>query len=514
MVIFTSDHGEGLGDHKEEQHGCFIYNSTMHVPLIMSFPSRFGTARNIPSDVRRVDVFPTIIDLMGGELPPELEGQNLASACLSGEAPRLPVYGESEYPLLGFGWSPLHSLIVEDWKYIDAPRPELYDRRGDPTELINLIDEHLDVAERMQQDLAGLISQMRKRSATAVALDEEALDQLAGLGYVAGAAASVDLGDGTERKDPKDMIAVYQGFERAVDMIRTHDHQAIVDLLEPLIEQSPESDVIHGQLAVAYLNLGRFADAQRAFEASLRASPEQPGRLCGLAEVFRKQGKLQEAIAAFQRALDTAPDWKAAHSGLGALYSRTKRYALAEPHWRRCVELDPTSVNALTNLGTVLLAQRRPAEAIPWLQQAVEYDPANEFAHRSLWQALVGVGRRAAAIQALRNAREVLPDAAPLKCALARLLATTPGMTPADIDEAIHLARQCCAAGATNAMNLDTLAAAYAAKGEFSQAVETARQAIAVAGQRGQGGVQRQIEDRMRLYESGRPYVELPRGTP
>ncbi len=333
-----------------------------------------------------------------------------------------------EYPLLGFGWSPLRSLIAKDWKYIDAPKPELFDRKTDPAELVNVIDDHIDVAKRMQEDLAGLMSQMTKRVASSVALDEKALDQLAGLGYVAGAAASVDVNDGTARKDPKDMIEVYTGFERATAMLRAHDHEGVIRLLEPLIERSPESDVVHGLLAMAYLNAQRFADAQRAFEASLRTTPHQSGRLCGLAEAFRKQGKFQDAIDAYERALDASPNWTAAHSGLGALYSRMKRYAQAEPHWRRCVELDPASVNALTNLGTVLLAQRRPAEAIPLLQQALGYDPANEFAHRSLWQALAGVGQRAGAIQALRNARKALPGAASLACPLARLLATTPRM--------------------------------------------------------------------------------------
>jgi arylsulfatase A-like enzyme/Tfp pilus assembly protein PilF len=510
MIILAGDHGEGLYDHRESQHGYFIYNSTMRVPLIFSSPSHFPQPQTIARSVRLVDVFPTVIELMGWEPLSDLDGRSLAHACLTGEAPSLPVYGESEYTLLAFGWAPLRSLIVDQWKFIDAPRSELYDWKSDPQELNNVIAAHGGVADSMRGNLQDLLSHMQSKmyAVERVALDAEAVERLAALGYVAGTSMPDSLDEDIERRDPKDMHPVFQRFTRALGMLADSNYDEVIRVLEPIIHRIPESGEVHSLLATAYLKLERFADAQRAYEASLRTIPPNRRRLFGLGEALRNQNKLEDAIPLYEEALVLSPDWDLPHHALATVYSQLQRYSEAEGHWRRCMELDPASTYYLTNLGTTLFAQRRPAEAIPLLQKALQNDPANEYAHRSLWQSLLGVGRRADAIGSLQAALQALPDAQRLRCPLAWLLVTTPGVASGDITNAIRWAKECCESEPSNARNFDALAAAYAAGGDFVRAAQTAREAIGLADKRGRVGLRRQIEARLRLYESGQPFVE------
>ena len=267
-------------------------------------------------------------------------------------------------------------------------------------------------------------------------------------------------------------------------------------------------------LATAYLKLSRFAQAQRAFEVSLRTAPPSRRRLFGLAEAMRNQNKLEEAIPLYEQALVLSPGWDLAHRGLATVYSQMRRYSEAEGHWRRCVESKPTSAYYLTNLGSTLFARRRPAEAVPVLRKALQQDAENEYAYRSLWQSLLALGRRAEAIGVLQAGQQALPGARSITCPLAWLLATTPQRTSVEIRDAVQWAKECCEAGSAHPRDFDTLGAAYAANGEFSKAAEAARRAISMAAARGQPGLQRQIEARLQLYEAGRPYLEPRRHTP
>ncbi len=512
MIVVVGDHGESFEEHGESEHGFFVYDTTMRVPAIVSFPARLSTPQTVSQPARLVDLFPTIVDLLGWDVPADLHGRSLARACRTGHAPVLPVYGETEYPRLAFGWASLRSLADDRWKYIDAPDPELYDRQDDPRELKNLIKDQPDVAARMRRDLLELVADMKSSAYAAqqMELSGDLVERLATLGYVAGTSGTGELDEGVQRRDPKEMLAVYRTFTRALGMVAGGNYLQAAGVLEPLVRLSPESGEIHNLLATAYLKLDRFAEAQRGFEESLRTITPNRRRLFGLAEALRNQNKLGDAIPIYEQALAMSPDWELAHQGLATVYSQMKRYPEAEEHWRRCVEIDPTSAYYLTNLGTTLFAQRKPAEAIPFLQNALKHDPANEYAHRSLWQSLMAVGRRADAIRTLQDALEVMPHAKSLTCPLAWLLATTPRTASSDIEKAIRWAQECCETAPGNARNFDTLAAAYAAGGDFERAVEAAREAVELATRRGRIPLRRQIEARLRLYESGKPFVQAP----
>lgn len=511
LIVAAGDHGEGLGDHGEKTHGIFVYNSTMHVPLIVHYPAALETPRAIASPVELVDVFPTVVGLLGRDLPEQaVDGRSLARACRSGEEPNGPVFGESEYPRLGFGWAALRFSIVDEWKYIDAPQAELYDRRNDPAELHNLIAEHPDVAGRMRDELSEIEATLiaNRPEASAAAPDPEAIERLSSLGYVATTLTPEDVDDDVVRRDPKDMIEVHDGFEESLITFRRGDYERVLSLLEPLTERSPESDELFTLLGFSYLRLGRFAEAQQALETSLKTHQNHRRRWWALGMALRSQNRLEEALECFLRSLEVSPDYDLAHREAATVLSQLGRIPEAEPHWRRCVELDPASVPCLTNLGSIRLMGGDAAEAARLLERALEYEPHNQHAHRALWQAWLGAGRRADAVRSLEKALASYPRSAAFRCPMAWFRATSGDATEAEIGEAVDWAVACSKGEPGNPRNFDTLAAAYAASGDFPHAVAAARRALEIVSASGREDLRTAIEARLRSYEQSRPYVE------
>jgi superkiller protein 3 len=316
----------------------------------------------------------------------------------------------------------------------------------------------------------------------------------------------------------------------------------IVPIMEPLVELSPESDDFHSTLGIAYLELGRAADAERAFAASLRIAPDNPRQLCRMADalyrqdkldqaaahletalaldpntavahsllgdIFERKGQVPKAIEHFKAAVAAAPDLARAHSRLGVAYANQGRFAEAETHLRRYVELEPQSAHALANLGNVLFRLRRPAEAAEMLQRALNHDPANAAAHMSLFQALLASQKQKEAIAALRKARAALPEARVLTLRLAWLLATTAREDLRSPQEALQLARGLCESGTPTADELTVLAAAFAATGDFEQAVANAHKAISLAQAQGNTAAAAKTRVHLQRYETGQPYRE------
>src|SRR5438876_2335565 len=135
VIIVVGDHGEGLGEHHEETHGIFLYDSTTHVPLIVKLLRQRNSGKIIESQVRTLDILPTALDLAGVAAPEVLDGKSL-TPYFSGDTSDRVAIGETDYPLR-FGWAPLRSVRSEGLKFIQAPRPELYDLHADPEELKN-----------------------------------------------------------------------------------------------------------------------------------------------------------------------------------------------------------------------------------------------------------------------------------------------------------------------------------------------------------------------------------------
>lgn len=413
-LVVTSDHGEGLGDHGEALHGFFAYESTLAVPFFVRGPGVRAGAR-LARTVRLVDVFPTALDLLGVPAPAGARpGRSLTAALAGGPAGEEPVvYAESLVPLLHFGWSDLRVLREGRFKYIQAPRAELYDLKGDPGETTNLAAKEPGRAEALRKALGVILDAERahaKSSGAPPAIAPELLEKLGALGYVGGAAPADTPTPGA---DPKDRI---EDFRIANDLIREglarlhdRDYAQAAARFRAVLARGISSFEVHFYLARALSGLGRHAEAARHFEEAARRSPSHAPAWVGLARSLVAAGRKKEARRAFEAALPLAPangalraelgdllreqgdvagaialqteatrlspDVAAYWNSLGMTLGGNGRPADAERAFQEAAKLDSKNHRYAYNLGLVLKDQGRPAEARPWFEKALSLDP-------------------------------------------------------------------------------------------------------------------------------------------
>jgi hypothetical protein len=219
IVLVLSDHGEGLGDHGEAEHGLLAYDSTLRVPWIIRVPEQARRGARIEQPVSLVDVTPTIFSLLGITVPNALDGSDVSPLIAADSSvPPSPIYAETYYPRLEFNWSELLSVRDDKYKFIHAPRPELYEYRTDPSESHNLVIDRPDVAARFRRILDNM---RRQADAVPVAkpLNEEAARRLSSLGYVAGSRPS--FVPNPVLSDPKDQVETYRNLTRARELLAT-----------------------------------------------------------------------------------------------------------------------------------------------------------------------------------------------------------------------------------------------------------------------------------------------------
>jgi arylsulfatase A-like enzyme/Tfp pilus assembly protein PilF len=316
LVILTADHGEGLGDHGEGQHGFFVYDTTIHVSLIVRPPTAADDGRVVDSAVSHVDIFPTVLDAVGLSAPKRVHGQSLLPLIVGEDfkADR-GVYSESLYPLLHYGWAPLRALRTDDRKLINAPRPEVFDVVADPREERDLSLEQPGVTSELENQLADLRAEIEgdaPATGTAPDIDAETLAQLQALGYAAGQ-GGVSLEEETDRPraDPKDKIGIHRTIMRAKSLMRD-DEEAAEKTLLAVLQADPDVLDAHQMLGHLATTQKRFEDALGYFRRALELDPAHKNSLMGMAASYRALGRREEALVGFRRALEVCgPDTRA-----------------------------------------------------------------------------------------------------------------------------------------------------------------------------------------------------------
>jgi len=335
--IVTSDHGEGLGEHAEQTHCVFTYESTLHVPLVVAAPGRV-TPRRAADVVGVVDVTPTVLELAGVAGADDADGRSLAPALSGRSLPARDYQFESLFGLLNFDWAPLRGVRSGALKLIDAPRPELYDLGADPGERHDLASARPDDVRRLQ---ALVTAEDAPASGSEAEMEKERLAGLTALGYVA--APPVQRAAAGDRPDPKDRIADYEAYQRAHalasagDMAgadglmasvaprfakspafflawaqfagRRGDAARAGELLGKVLELDPDNAEARLNLAVSLLERDRPEDALHQLDALLARHPDHPEglRYSGLV-LSRMPGHVTEALARWRRFLAVAPD--------------------------------------------------------------------------------------------------------------------------------------------------------------------------------------------------------------
>ena len=500
IVVLVADHGEDLDDHGEEGHGVFLYDTTQRVPMIVRGPAASvapGTVVN--TAVGLVDVAPTIHKLMGWSIPGEIEGRSLASELIGEEGLKAPVFLEAEYAAY-FGWAPIEAVVTDEWKFIEAPTPELY-RRG--AEFDNVAEESADMVAVLRSVLAAHRQQRKERDAAEVTLTESDAASLAALGYAGSAAMPLDMEGLDDAKDHKDDLRV---MLKAISHMITQQHALVVETLEPNMDAVLRSPDMWITLGGSMTAIGRYADGVVALDYAKTIGGESASRLSVLSDAQLGLGLKKDALASLEAALIIEPHRAQTHSRLGNLHGREQNIAKAIEHFTKYVELEPNSANAHTNLANALFSAQRFDEGLEHLISALEADPTCAPAHSSLIQLYVAQGKRSEVLIAMRGAARAMPNSAHASARLAWELATAPEASSATAPEALEYAMAAVGIAPDIAMCHDALAASYANIGEFAKAVASNGKAMSLAQAAGDETGLQARETRMSFYQSGRPF--------
>jgi arylsulfatase A-like enzyme/Tfp pilus assembly protein PilF len=384
LVVATSDHGEGLGDHGEDEHMLFVYDSTLRVPLLLRWPGVLPAGARVRGQFRSVDLLPTLLGLLDVPAPPT-SGASRAAELKQGSA--LPVnesYAEALYGQLHFGYAPLHALRADGWKYVDAPRPELYHVRDDSGEARNRLDDRSNVADAMRQRLRSY--DPGRAPAAAAAVDPQAAERLAALGYVGGGFFS----GSASGADPKDKIVEFQAQQRAVTralrLFRDGRHEEVVRTLKPLTEPTRTSD---GQIVERHsfnvslylgrslLALRRFPEAVAPLRDAVALSPSSIMAHVHLVQALAGAGESSEALAAAEQGLEVAPRNADLHQMKGRLLLRRGDAAGARRALEHARALDPDNALVRVDLSGLYRTSGDLPRAMEEAETAVRLAPAS-----------------------------------------------------------------------------------------------------------------------------------------
>ncbi len=415
-IAVAADHGEAFGEHGEWWHGVFLYDETIHVPLLLKLPGEKLAGKRVEDRVALADVAPSLLQTAGIPVPPTMQGQSLlplmnAPASAESKAGKLPdraIYSESDYGHRAFGWSDLRSWRVQKYLYIQAPKKELYDESADPSDLNNLAP----TAKAVADTLDGQLSKFRKETSGAAIektqLDPARVESLRALGYLSSEGESSNSKEKV-LVDPKDKIDFANKIHAFLIDLEADRFEAAFAGLHEVTEKYP-SDA-----GTAYLEFGRalnhraqYKDAMPILRNAVEKNPDSSMAHYQLGLALVKLEQWDAALPEVQAAVAHKPTSAQLHFDLAVVYTHLKQVPEADKEYEKALELDPNHFQANLMYGRLLLLQGDPAAALPKLSRAAQVDPESEEAHGFLAVAYQRLGQK-------ENAERERAQAAQLK---------------------------------------------------------------------------------------------------
>jgi arylsulfatase A-like enzyme/Tfp pilus assembly protein PilF len=415
IVLIAADHGESLGEHNEATHAMFVYNTTQHVPLLIHVPGSSGG--RVKGIVRLVDLMPTVLELLGVKVPSSVQGKSLYSMMNGKEDLRRNAYSESVYAELHYGWSPLESLTTQQYRYIQAPRPELYDRINDPGETKNLINEKSSIAKVLKDQLQEIIStSSRKNLSGPVKMDPETEEKLKALGYIGNTATATEE---SRKIDPKDKIHLAQGIDEALNALRDHKYKKSLELILPVLQEDPNMTDAHFTAGVAYIGLNQLDQGIDELLKTLALRHDHTHALYNIGYAYELKGNLKEAQGWYEKVLKIEPKHLFATMKLANIHRELNEPDQARPYYLTALKsyqnaLDETqgekSKSALlSTLGEINFGAGQILPAEQNFEEAIKLNPGREDLHYNLAQIYEIKGDIPSAVEAYKKEIEVAP---------------------------------------------------------------------------------------------------------
>ncbi len=426
LIVFTADHGESLGEHGESTHGYFVYQSTLHVPLIIHWPRGMGPypARS-DSPAGLIDVAPTILEALRLPPPATFQGRSLLDQ-LDPQAPAAPreVYSESLYAHDNFRCAPLRSLRVGNDQYISAPRAELYDLQRDHHEIHNLASDDKTLAASFEDRLAALMSQYAPSTAhgpsSPVSLPDRA--RLRALGYLA--MTGPEPPPTESGVDPKDRLGEYRQYLGATRLARIGRLPEAASAFRKIIAEDPGDFPARIDLADCYLNEKKYEDAIRVLQVASDLAPHSVNVDERVATIWLDTGHYRRAREEYHSLLSIHPHDYLAEYNLGVIAVLEGRLSDGVRHLRAALRLQPQSAEAHNALGEAFLRGGRMRAAENAFEESIRLDADYPMAHYNLGRVFSQQGRKQDAEREFRAALRLDPQLAAARRALGQIAST------------------------------------------------------------------------------------------
>lgn len=452
LIVLAADHGESLGEHGEDEHSFFIYNATLHVPLIFKPPRGLAPPQVAHRLVGNVDVAPTILELAHIEDPlsRQFQGTSLASEILGrGPVAEHAIYSETYYPRDSFQWSDLRCISTDHFKYIQAPHPELYDLVKDPHELHNLYGERAALSAALREQLLGIERRYKSPDTSDASagppLSSETVEKLRSLGYLA-YAAPTQSDSSQPLPDPKDRVKVYRLLIHAYSLAsagRSVESNRTLDAVEA---EEPHLHLVSFLRAENFVRLGRLDDAERSYLTTLKLFPTFDQAIMGLAHLYMQQGENAKAKPLLELAVHLNPHDFIAYYALGLVARGEKNTEEAYRFFQKAVQEKPEFAFSQQELGITLVELKRYSEALGPLSEAEKLGLDNLRLDNSLGGALANAGRLKEAVDHYQKALKLAPNDPPLRLnlALAYLKMGNKQVAQREFDSACQLSPSLC----------------------------------------------------------------------
>jgi tetratricopeptide (TPR) repeat protein len=426
LLAVMADHGESLGAHGENTHGIFLYDETLHVPLLFKLPASRAGGKRIDARVRLVDVAPTILQEAGLAVPKEMQGVSLfalmKTATLKATAADVhegsplksdvanasvansdgstnvadgdrPAYAETDYPHRAFGWSSLRALRSGKYLYIRAPERELYNQTADLEAAHNLASSSKAVADTIAGQLDAFRSGTSQTLIELAKPDPEQTQKLQALGYVASDTTTSHDDKNLSGADPKLKIEVSNMLHDAMFDVEDARYQDAVPLLKRVLAEEPNMPIANMQYGMAQARLKNYAEAIPPLQKATQLLPDNGMGRYEFGLALFETGDWKGAAPQFEEAVARAPKWADAQFSLASVYARIDRVPEAMQHLDICLELSPDHYRANLLRGRLLSLLGKPSDALPNLQKAAQVEPKSREAHLFLAEAYAQLGR-------------------------------------------------------------------------------------------------------------------------
>jgi arylsulfatase A-like enzyme/thioredoxin-like negative regulator of GroEL len=404
LIIVVGDHGEGLGEHGEQTHGIFLYDSTTHVPLIVKLPMS-GTnmepaiapqVKLVQAQVQTTDILPTVLDLLSIAPTPALANRSLRPYFTVKEEIERAVFGETDYPLR-FGWAPLRAVRGGGFKFIEAPQPEFYDLGKDPAELSNEYEPWNRTVQRLRTELASSAMRPPRVSKATGTASSTTLSQLRALGYLGpgDAQTSTNVPELSSLPDPKDKIEEQNLLHSAMMLVgqgRVLDARSV---FEKVLLLNPDSAAALRQLGELEFKAGEYRNAADHLDRARKAHPDDVSAAFYQGQALDKLGDVQGARNALEAAAIRSPGQLDARLLLAHIELKSGDRAAAQDQFEAVLLLDPSNHDALLGLAKEHLEDGRFADVVELLEPHLKDASASVDLLQLLMQAYAGLGRTA-----------------------------------------------------------------------------------------------------------------------